>query len=636
MGRSHFFLFISIYLLGTHFSLAQNHFSFTANTGNNASVSVPVAINPSINGQTLSNGDEIGVFTPNSLCVGAIVWSGENNVITVWGNNPYNEITDGIQPGEEMQYRIWRQSTNTEYSYVEKEYSMGNGLYVVDGLYILSELNAVPPPSTPSLSDPFNTATGISVNPILRWNVSNGAETYTLQVSKNSNMSLPVVNQTGITGTSYTVNGLENETRYYWRVRAVNAAGNSGWSIIRNFTTEVLIISASIQLQSGWNMISSRIVPIQNQIESVFLDIVDDVVLVKNGDGQTYWPELGVNHIDAWNYKSGYQVYMDTNRELQITGSPVVTSEESIALPAGWSMVAFLSESSLDPSIALESLGSNLIIAKNNIGGVYWPQFNANTMGDMTPGQGYQIYLHNSATLIYPESESTPVNTITNQPLSDNPEHYSFSFSPTGFNATILFMSTLVADGDEIGVYNTNGELVGGGVFRSGSAILTIWGRDEIKSTGAVPGDILSLSYYSADENTEKELEIELVTNAITGEIMQGDLLYAHNGIFVVSGSVPVSADIREPIPTSYRLNQNYPNPFNPSTKISFSLPEAGFTTLKVFNTLGREVTTLVSEHLPAGSYTKSWNASEAASGLYFYRLRSGDFVETHRMILAK
>ncbi len=89
-------------------------------------------------------------------------------------------------------------------------------------------------------------------------------------------------------------------------------------------------------------------------------------------------------------------------------------------------------------------------------------------------------------------------------------------------------------------------------------------------------------------------------------------------------------------MPASYGLSQNYPNPFNPSTRISFSLPSKSFVSLKVFDLIGREVTTLVSEELPTGNYTKQWNAQNMPSGIYFYRLQAGSFIETKKLILLK
>ena len=88
--------------------------------------------------------------------------------------------------------------------------------------------------------------------------------------------------------------------------------------------------------------------------------------------------------------------------------------------------------------------------------------------------------------------------------------------------------------------------------------------------------------------------------------------------------------------PYTYSLSQNYPNPFNPSTKISWQLKNDGFVTLKVYDQLGKEVATLVNEERPAGSYEIEFNASSLASGVYYYRISSGNFVDTKKMILIK
>jgi hypothetical protein len=83
-------------------------------------------------------------------------------------------------------------------------------------------------------------------------------------------------------------------------------------------------------------------------------------------------------------------------------------------------------------------------------------------------------------------------------------------------------------------------------------------------------------------------------------------------------------------------LLQNYPNPFNPQTKISFSVPKESFITLKIFDVLGRELTTLANEKKPVGEYTVTWNADNVPSGMYFYKLLAGDFVEIKKMVLMK
>lgn len=88
--------------------------------------------------------------------------------------------------------------------------------------------------------------------------------------------------------------------------------------------------------------------------------------------------------------------------------------------------------------------------------------------------------------------------------------------------------------------------------------------------------------------------------------------------------------------PVEYALGQNYPNPFNPSTTISFSIAEAGFTELKVYNLTGQEVMTLISENLTGGSYSTKVNSGNLPSGVYIYQLRSGDFTATRKFTLLK
>jgi len=104
--------------------------------------------------------------------------------------------------------------------------------------------------------------------------------------------------------------------------------------------------------------------------------------------------------------------------------------------------------------------------------------------------------------------------------------------------------------------------------------------------------------------------------------------------------------EISNEIPNEFRLNQNYPNPFNPSTIIRFSIPEESFVTIKVFNTLGEEITTLINENIIAGNYEVEFSAKGGSasggdayslpSGIYFYQLRAGSFVETKKMVLMK
>jgi hypothetical protein len=85
-----------------------------------------------------------------------------------------------------------------------------------------------------------------------------------------------------------------------------------------------------------------------------------------------------------------------------------------------------------------------------------------------------------------------------------------------------------------------------------------------------------------------------------------------------------------------YSLSNNFPNPFNPTTNIRFQIADFGFVSLKVYDVLGNEITTLVNEEKPVGSYEVEFNASNLPSGVYFYRLQAGSFNQIKKMILLK
>jgi len=100
-----------------------------------------------------------------------------------------------------------------------------------------------------------------------------------------------------------------------------------------------------------------------------------------------------------------------------------------------------------------------------------------------------------------------------------------------------------------------------------------------------------------------------------------------------------ILTDVKEnqyAIPNAFYLEQNYPNPFNSSCAIKYSIPKSSQISLKIFNTLGQEIETLVSDEKPVGTYELNWNAANLPSGVYFYQLKAGEFISTKKMILLK
>lgn len=118
-----------------------------------------------------------------------------------------------------------------------------------------------------------------------------------------------------------------------------------------------------------------------------------------------------------------------------------------------------------------------------------------------------------------------------------------------------------------------------------------------------------------------------LIASNISYRLKQIDF----NGTYNYSDVIEVSIT-----PTLFTLEQNYPNPFNPSTNIGFRIADREFVSLNVYDVIGNEIATLVNEELPAGEYEVEFNASGLPSGLYFYKLKAGNFVETRKMVYLK
>lgn len=118
-----------------------------------------------------------------------------------------------------------------------------------------------------------------------------------------------------------------------------------------------------------------------------------------------------------------------------------------------------------------------------------------------------------------------------------------------------------------------------------------------------------------------------------SGRIIASDIA---TGLYVLKLGSSTGIDPNTGIPAEYSLKQNYPNPFNPETKIEYSVPSKQLVTLKVYDNLGREVKTLINETKERGNYSVNFYAGELSNGVYFYKIKAGEFTETRKMLLIK
>ena len=123
---------------------------------------------------------------------------------------------------------------------------------------------------------------------------------------------------------------------------------------------------------------------------------------------------------------------------------------------------------------------------------------------------------------------------------------------------------------------------------------------------------------------------------AVVGAYLDDDNGENSGSAYVYSGILVGIDDEKGELPTEFALSQNYPNPFNPNTVIKYTLPNRSEVKLIIYNLRGEEVALLFNGTMPAGNHRISWDASNFASGIYFYRLRAGDYVQTKKMVFLK
>ena len=157
-----------------------------------------------------------------------------------------------------------------------------------------------------------------------------------------------------------------------------------------------------------------------------------------------------------------------------------------------------------------------------------------------------------------------------------------------------------------------------------------------------------SVSWFSINPTsiTVPIFDKGVIQSTITGDTTGNDYVYLieeaqySNICYFFRLQLNIITDVEDEItgnfPENFNLAQNYPNPFNPTTTINYSIPNSSFVKLVVYNSIGQEIATLVNETIAAGNHNVEFDASNLPSGIYFYKLQAGAFVETKKMILLK
>ncbi len=278
------------------------HWHFTANTGQNAIVVIPTTANPNIEGFPLANQDIIGAFTPAGLCCGWKQWQGQNLSLTVWGDDDQTPAVDGFRAGETISYRVYRLSSAKEWTNVQVAYNQGNGKYNANAFMILSQFN-VRELRTFTLN--FNRGWNlfsINVDPITK--------AMDQMMAPLGNKLVLVKNGAGHAYIpAYAINDIgvfdfrEGYQAYLSEQSSLDVPG------------QPVDPSYPILMLAGWNMKSYLpMLPISPIV--ALASIRQNLILVKNGAGQSYIPQYDINDIGSMQEGQGYQFYLSKNDTL--------------------------------------------------------------------------------------------------------------------------------------------------------------------------------------------------------------------------------------------------------------------------------------------------------------------------------
>lgn len=388
--------------------------------------------------------------------------------------------------------------------------------------------------------------------------------------------------------------------------------------------------SLEIPLQTGWNLISWNLDTPDDDIEIVCQDVMENVATIQSFEnvGLTYDPDLPeFSTLTEVDHYHGFWFNMNGPDNLVIEGD-LVAPGTPIELEHGWNLVSYLPNGELPVEDALETVMEHLDIGlgwENGQPLTFDPDLpDYSTMESMHRSLGYWLRVNREMPLVYPGIYGTPdPGQIPAKSFAvgekEDPDTVSISrYWVDIYGKSLTLSDDKVLPGTIIRAYDDADRLIGKGRVEADGrfGFIPIYGDDPLTEECEGPKRDERFRLVVGDMETAERFDwnddagpLEVTALTATGK---------HRGI-----------------PEEYALLQNYPNPFNPETTIELALPEAGEWQIEIYNILGRRVREY--HGFDEAGYVKvTWNASNCASGVYFYRAQAKGFRESKKMLLVK
>lgn len=406
------------------------------------------------------------------------------------------------------------------------------------------------------------------------------------------------------------VSGCTDEMAYNYNPLANH---NDGSCLYTGGGTQVL------NLEVGWNLVSTYIQSSNMDMANIISPIISDVVIVKDYLGLAYLPDWNFNGIGDWNNTQGYQIKTTAANSLSFNGDYVLPEETSITIDAGWNTIAYLRDSGAPTDAVFESVVDDVVIVKDGYGLAYLPDWNFNGIGNMQPGQAYQVKMNSQRVLTF-NANNVSYRMSLHTTVNNNTENVSCELV-TDRNMHLLIPQESwdigVIDGDEIYVYDTHGMMVGASKVTLPHTLITIWGDDQTSpfKDGLMVSEEWSMMIYSKLEGKTSHLEL---TNQVQ-EFVQDELIIATSIAYIDANK-------------ELTLFNSIPNPASTSTEISFYSNIDQNLSLELYNVLGKKVFDLADGQFAEGYHKTIIDISKLAPGSYIYKLSSEAKTITKRL----
>jgi len=369
------------------------------------------------------------------------------------------------------------------------------------------------------------------------------------------------------------------------------------------------------------------------------LDDVETLEVAQDDEGHSYIPPYSVNTIGDVDFSNGYQVfYTSAENDTIINEGPAIQPDTMMQSlnNSKLFMIAYPYQSVHPVTEVFSSIHSSVVVVQDDAGTFWIPGYGVNTIGDMAPGKGYQIYVNSDVEFTYPalSGELPKRRDVITETMA--PKH--FTYRETGLSYAILVTGSdeELQRGDEVGVYSGD-RCVGAGVYTGTYPIvIAAWkgiAGHGMELPGYKDGDAISCRLWHSKSGDEKKMGgmFESPEEAYYG---RGAGMSALQLVMDEGNGLGI-------VPHEFCLGQNYPNPFNPETRIEYQVARDARVKIGIYNLMGQEICRLVNEDKTIGVYRVLWDGRDrdglhVSSGVYIVRMEAADYLQTRKILLVQ